>query len=249
MPWANPFRKEIDEVLALTQPPPDVELPPGPEAIAVGLLMRARILLRATALLADRLLGGATDPLVRSILEVCFTAGWLLADPGGYEIYLGHYRKKWRQIAEAQTGKPAPLNPSIRAELAFFLDRSRTDMPPEANLGPFDQQAKTGGFEDFYSLYAMASRRAHPDLNAAKLGLIEQPDLGVMRVNASPIAAELADAYVKMSTYLVARLGAVIAEHLNWENASELVAYVDRLRAEAEADFAAAKAKVESEEL
>lgn len=173
MPWANPFRKAIEEVLALTEPPPDVELPPAEEALAVGLLMRARILLRGTALLADRLLGGAADPLARSILEACFTAGWLLADPRAHDTYLGHYRKKWRQIAEEQAGKPAPLNPTVRAELDFFRDRSRVDIPPEADLPSFETQARVGGFGDFYQIYRIASRRAHPDLNAAAVGSLK----------------------------------------------------------------------------
>lgn len=69
-----------------------------------------------------------------------------------------------------------------------------------------------------------------------------------MRINASPISPELADAYVKMGTYLVARLGTVIAERLKWENASKLAALVDRLRADAEAAFSAAKAMFESDD-
>lgn len=120
-------------------------------------------------------------------------------------------------------------------------------MPPEADLPSFETQAAVGGFGDFYQIYRIASRRVHPDLNAAAVGLVEDPDSGVMRVNASPISPELANAYVK-GTYLVARLGAVIAERLKWEHASKLAAFVDRLRTEAEAAFSAAKVKLESDE-
>jgi hypothetical protein len=232
MQLAKPFQKMTREVLELTEPPPDVSVPVGAEAIAVGLLMRARVLLRANALLADRLMGGAADPLARSILEACITAAWLLADDSAYETYLGHYRRKWRVIAEGQQGKVVPLNPEIRAELDFFRDRSRTDIPPEADSPPFDQQAEAGGFEDFYSTYRMITRRAHPDLDAAHTGLIEDEKAGGFRVNPSPIAPELAEVYVKAGIYLVAKLGKQVDERLAWGRADQLGALLGRLGAE-----------------
>lgn len=122
MTWSNPYSKMIGEVMALTFPPDNKALGPGRESLAVGLLMRARLLLNAQALVSDRILAGATDPLLRAVLEACFTGAWLLADEGALEKYLGHHRMKWRIIAEEQLRKPKEVLPRVRRELEPFLD-------------------------------------------------------------------------------------------------------------------------------
>jgi hypothetical protein len=246
MQWSNPFSKMIDPVLVLTEPPADVVLAPGPEAVAVGLLMRARSLLRAAALVADRMQGGSTDPIIRAILEACFTGAWLLADPDAYDVYHGHHRRKWRIIAEQQAGKPAPVDPEMRAELEYFLVRERDDMPPEANTPPFDQQAEAGDFTAFYGLYRMITRRAHPDLDAARTGLIEVE--GGFRPNTDPFDVQLGDPYVKAGMYVTAKLGAQIDERLGWGRRTELSDLLVKWTAEAERALDAARAALSDED-
>jgi hypothetical protein len=243
MPWASPFRKKIKLVLELTEPPPDVTLDAGVEALAVGLLMRARMLLRAHALLADRMLGGTADSLLRSILEAVFTGAWLLTEPSAYDVFLGHHRKRWRVIAGDQLGRQAPVNPAVRAELEMFLDRSNSEMPPEADVPSFQTQAQLGGFGNFYQVYRMVSRRAHPDLAAARTGLIEDPIGQGFRVNASAVSVELSNVYIEAGTYLVARLGAMVANRLEWDTTARLDGLVQRMNDEAERAFAAARAE------
>lgn len=232
MRWPNPFSQMIEEVVSLTFPPAEAPLAPGPEAVAVGLLMRARMLLRAQAILSDQILAGATDPLVRATLEACITGTWLLADEGGYDKYIGHHRRKWRIIAEEVLGKPRPASPRVKLELEPFLDRESEELPPEASVPSFEEQARIGGLDEFYSTYRMITRRAHPDLDAARTGLTG-PEEGIFHPNTSPISTALGDPYIKTGVYIVARLGAEVFDRLDWEGADKLGQLVDRLRDEA----------------
>jgi hypothetical protein len=187
-------------------------------------MMRARILLRAIALASDRMLGGAADPLVRAILESCFMAGWLLEAQNAYDTYLGHHRKKWRLIAEEQLNRAIRVNdPEIRQELELFLDPTNAELPAEGDTPPFDQQAEIGGFGNFYSTHRMVTRRAHPDLDSARAGL-----RGGEGANASPFAPELAEVYVTVGIYLIARLGTRVFERVGWSGAAELNAIAER---------------------
>lgn len=237
MRWPNPFSKTIDEVVSLTFPPADAALEPGPEAVAVGLMMRARMLLHAQAILSDRILAGATDPLVRATLEACFTGTWVLADGDAYQKYVGHHRRKWRIIAEELLGDSKEASPQVRSQLEPFLNKASKDLPPEASVPSFEEQARVGGLKDFYPTYRMVTRRAHPDLDAARTGL-RGPVAGVFYPNTSPISTALGDPYIRTGVYVVARLGTLVFERLGWEGADKLEGLLarstDQARAESE---------------
>jgi hypothetical protein len=239
MPWPNPYAQVISEVITLTQPPADVALDPDRSSLAVGLLMRSRRLLIAQALVSDRILAGTTEPLLRAILEACFTGGWLLADEQSLDLYVGYHRKKWRIIAQDQQSRAEASGGKVHAELAPFLDRTSEDLPPESELPTFEDRARIAGLDGFYPVYRIVSRRAHPDFLAAMSGLRSRGDR-MYQPNTSPIAAELGDTYINTAVYVLARFGAQVDDALGWGKAAELQDLAAGLVAEAAAEAASA---------
>jgi hypothetical protein len=199
-------------------------LAPGPEAIAVGLLMRARALLRANAALADRMRGGAADPITRAILEIGFTAGWLLSGDDDaesrFQQYIGQHTREWGTIARARQQRGAPTSPQIQAELNPFLDPVSAGLPPAARVPSFEDQAKFSGLGEFYGVYRMACRLVHPNLDAAMTGLVEVPDGFTIRDPS--FGPGLGGVWMEVSTYIVARTGMLVDERLGWNRATEL---------------------------
>jgi hypothetical protein len=232
VPWVNPFRTRIEEVLAATEPPGGLTLPPGRDAIAVGLLMRMRLLLYASAALGDRMLAGATDPLVRAIVEAAFTAAWVLEDHDAYRRYMNQHQAKWATIARETLANNASLSESHRAELETFLEEPIASRDSDFK---FEEIARRGPFAEWYTTYRMITRRAHPNLDAARSRLIWQEDDGVFAVASAPVAVELADAYMWLGVYLVARVGQLVDERLAWGRADALAMVIAPLEEEAEA--------------
>jgi hypothetical protein len=123
------------------------------------------------------MLAGATDPTARAILETAFAAGWVLSTPGADLLYIAQHRKKWRTIAEEVQEKRKVLaeggatggwvDLGMHPELAPFLEEDE-EMPAPAELPSFEQMSRDGGFGEFYTIYRMITRRAHPNLDAAR---------------------------------------------------------------------------------
>jgi hypothetical protein len=253
MPRLYPFRKRVERVLELTAPPDGVTIAGRTDAIAVGLLMRARLLLHAMALLMDRMLAGATDPTARAILETTFAGGWVLNAPGADVLYLGQHRKKWTIIAEEVEARRKALaaegqatggwvDLAIHPELVPFLKDS-TDMPPPAELPGFEQMAREGGFGDFYTAYRMITRRAHPNLDAARSRLRWNEETGVFAPISSLTAVELGDPYVGLCVYVVAKFGMLVDERLDWGRAAELHRMLDDMTKQAKTTLREAEAE------
>jgi hypothetical protein len=237
MPWANPFGKRIETVLDLTAPPEGTTIEGRAEAIAVGLLMRARVLLHAAALLMDRMLAGATDPTARAILETAFAAGSVLNTPGAELLYIGQHRKKWKTIAEEVQQRQKVLAEEGSAtggwvdlvthpELAPFLEKDE-EMPAHVELPSFEEMSRDGGFGEFYTIYRMITRRAHPNLDAARSRLSWNDETGVFAPVASLTAVELGDPYVELCIYVIAKLGMLVDERLGWGRAAGLHGILD----------------------
>jgi uncharacterized protein DUF5677 len=223
---SDAYEQAIAEVLALTEPPDDQELEDQGTAIAAGLLMRARMLLRATAVLGDRMLGGAADPLVRSIVEICFTAGWLLqGSDADVDTYLGDFRRQWAIAARQQQALPRnKASDSVAGQLDPFLSALKEGFPGDARLPTLEERAKRSGFGGFYQLYRILTRLVHPELAAANSGLVEVVETGEVIVNASPTVTRLSASFVELGIYLVAKLGQQVDEALSWGRAEELAA-------------------------
>jgi hypothetical protein len=257
MPWANPFGKRIETVLDLTAPPAGATIEGRAEAIAVGLLMRARVLLHATGLLMDRMLAGATDPTARAILETAFAAGWVLNTPDADLLYIGQHRKKWKTIAEEiqqrqkvlaeEGGGPGGgVDPVIHPELASFLEEDE-ELPPPAELPSFEQMSRDGGFGEFYTTYRMITRRAHPNLDAARSRLSWDEQTGVFAPVASLTSVELGDPYVELCTYVLAKLGVLVDERLGWGRAAGLHGILDDMAQRAKSMRPGAEAAAEND--
>jgi hypothetical protein len=237
MPRLNPFSKKVNTVLSLTAPPNGVAIEGRADAIAVGLLMRSRVFLQAMAVLADRMLAGATDPIARAILETAFAASWVLNTPNADLLYIGQHRKKWMTIAAEiqakskvlakESGAPSGwIDLADHPELEPFLEIDET-LPPLADLPHLEQMAKDGGFGEFYTVYRMITRRAHPNLDAARSRLSWNEQTGRFAPVAAPTAIELGDTYVELCIYVVAKLGMFVDERLGWGNADGLHAVLD----------------------
>lgn len=70
-------------------------------------------------------------------------------------------------LAEEGAATGGWVDLAMHPELAPFLEEDE-EMPAPAELPSFEQMSRDGGFGEFYTIYRMITRRAHPNLDAAR---------------------------------------------------------------------------------
>jgi hypothetical protein len=128
-------------------------------------------------------------------------------------------------------------------ELVPFL-KDDSDMPPPADLPPFEQMGTEGGFGEFYTTYRMITRRAHPNLDAARSRLSWNEETGVFAPVSSLTAVELGDPYADLCVYVIAKLGMLVDQRLGWGGATRLEAILVEMTQHAKRTIREAEANV-----
>jgi hypothetical protein len=158
----------------------------------------------------------------------------------------------WRIIAEEVDARRKVLQEELQAtggwislathpELVPFL-RDEQGMPLPADLPPLKQMATEGGFGEFYTAYRMISRRAHPNLDAARSRLTWNGETGAFAPLSSLAAVELGNPYADLCIYVVAKFGMLVDERLRWGRADRLHEILDEMTTRARTTLEEAEA-------